>query len=158
MKYIAVAMGLCAFTYTGTAFAGPITEKLRSCLTIDDMTKERLDCYDAIVPPAPKPKPPPAKIITDCKFLKEEDERLKCFNRFLEMPQRPSATAVPRASAAVGGDIHSGFNARYSGTGSPAIVRPSIRPAYVRHGRGGCGSRGGAGYRLPNGRCAGRKH
>ena len=140
MKYVAVAMGLCAFTYTGTAFAGPITEKLRSCLTIDDMTKERLDCYDAIVPPAPKPKPPPAKIITDCKFLKEEDERLKCFNRFLEMPRQPSATIVPRASA------------------GPVIVRPSILPAYVRHGRGGCGSRGGAGYRLPNGRCAGRKH
>lgn len=104
------------------AIAGPITEKLGSCLTIEDMTKERLDCYDFVVPPAPKPKPPPAKIITDCKFLKEEDERLKCFNRFLEMPQRPSTTVVPRGQV-------------------PAIVPPSIRRVYVRHGRGGCGSR-----------------
>jgi hypothetical protein len=138
VRFIATAMGFCAFA--GIAVAGPITEKLRSCLTIEDMTKERLDCYDSIVPPAPKPKPPPAKIITDCKFLKEEDQRLKCFNRFLEMPQRPSTTVVPLASPA------------------PAMVRSSIRPVYVRHGRGGCGSRGGAGYRLPNGRCAGRKH
>jgi hypothetical protein len=32
----------------------------------------------------------------------------------------------------------------------------STRTHYVRRGRGGCGSRGGAGYRLPNGRCASR--
>jgi len=32
--------GLCSI-----ASAGPITEKLRTCLVIDDMTKERLECY-----------------------------------------------------------------------------------------------------------------
>jgi hypothetical protein len=58
----------------------------------------------------------------------------------LEMPRRPTATAMPSASTAA------------------TIVPRIVRPAYVRHGRGGCGSRGGAGYRLPNGRCAGRKH
>jgi hypothetical protein len=73
-------MGLCAFAYTGSAVAGPITEKLRACLSIEDMTKERLDCYDGVVPPDPKPKPPAAKVVADCKFLKEEDERLGCLN------------------------------------------------------------------------------
>jgi hypothetical protein len=137
-----VALGLCAFACTGAAIAGPITEKLRACLSIEDVTKVRLDCYDAIVPPTPKPKPPPAKIITDCKFLREEDERLRCFNRFLEMPMRHGAApVVPRASVLP----------------APPAVR-SVRPTYIRHGRGGCGSRGGAGYRLPSGRCASRRH
>jgi hypothetical protein len=61
-------------------------DKLRSCLTIEDGSKERLDCYDGIIPPNPKPKPPVAKAVADCKFLKEEDERLGCFNRFLVQP------------------------------------------------------------------------
>src|SRR5665647_141450 len=61
-------------------------DKLRGCLTIEDASKERLDCYDGIVPPDPKPKPPLAKVVADCKFLKEEDERLSCFNRFLVQP------------------------------------------------------------------------
>jgi hypothetical protein len=61
-------------------------DKLRSCLTIEDGSKERLDCYDGIIPPDPKPKPPVAKAVADCKFLKEEDERLGCFNRFVAKP------------------------------------------------------------------------
>jgi hypothetical protein len=61
-------------------------DKLRGCLTIEDGSKERLDCYDDVVPPDPKPKPPAAKVVADCKFLKEEDERLGCFNRFLVKP------------------------------------------------------------------------
>jgi hypothetical protein len=61
-------------------------DKLRGCLTIEDGSKERLDCYDGVVPPDPKPKPPAAKLVADCKFLKEEDERLGCFNRFLVKP------------------------------------------------------------------------
>jgi hypothetical protein len=36
-------------------------DKLRSCLTIEDGSKERLDCYDGIIPPDQKPKPPLAK-------------------------------------------------------------------------------------------------
>jgi hypothetical protein len=46
-------------------------DKLRKCLTIEDGSKERLDCYDGIIPPNPKPKPPVAKAVADCKFLKE---------------------------------------------------------------------------------------
>jgi hypothetical protein len=68
--------------------AGPaksLAEKLLACLEIDDETKDRLDCYDAAVPP----KPPKAKAgatngVMDCRYVKEEDERLKCFNGFAE--------------------------------------------------------------------------
>jgi hypothetical protein len=61
-----------------------IAEKLRTCLDIEDGTKGRLDCYDAIFPPKPNPKAPAAKAVADCRFTKEEDERLTCFNGFAE--------------------------------------------------------------------------
>ena len=61
-----------------------MAEKLQACLEIDDETKDRLDCYDAILPPKPKPKSSPANGVMDCRFVKEEDERLKCFNGFAE--------------------------------------------------------------------------
>ena len=73
-------------------------DKLRSCLTIEDGSKERLDCYDGIIPPNPKPKPPIAKAVADCKFLKEEDERLGCFNRFLVQPARPAPKAARKVA------------------------------------------------------------
>ena len=64
--------------------------KLQACLEIDDETKERLTCYDAIFPPKPKPKAPAAKGVNDCASFKEEDERLKCFNGFAEkIPKLP---------------------------------------------------------------------
>ena len=59
-----------------------IAAKLQACLEIDDGTKGRLDCYDAIFPPKPNPKAPAAKGVADCRFTKEEDERLTCFNGF----------------------------------------------------------------------------
>src|SRR4051812_948397 len=55
-----------------------IAARLQACLEIDDATKERLDCYDAVIAPAPKAKPPAAKGVMDCRALKEEDERLSC--------------------------------------------------------------------------------
>jgi hypothetical protein len=58
--------------------------KLQACLEMDDGTKERLNCYDAVIPPAPKPKAGAAKGVMDCRFVKEEDERLTCFNGFVE--------------------------------------------------------------------------
>jgi len=61
-----------------------IAEKLLACLDIDDETKDRLDCFDAIIPPKPKPKSAPANGVMDCRYVKEEDERLKCFNGFAE--------------------------------------------------------------------------
>jgi hypothetical protein len=68
----------------------PIAVKLQACLDIDDATKDRLLCYDGIFPPKPKPKAPVAKGVPDCRFIKEEDERLKCFNGFAE--QLPKAS------------------------------------------------------------------
>ena len=66
--------------------------RLQACLDIDDGTKERLNCYDAVIPPAPKPKAGKAKAVADCKFTKEEDERLACFNGFVEsMPKLPKS-------------------------------------------------------------------
>lgn len=64
--------------------------RLQSCLDLDDGTKDRLNCYDAVIPPAPKPKPAKAKGVADCRFFKEEDERLTCFNGFAEsIPKLP---------------------------------------------------------------------
>ena len=68
-----------------------IAVRLQACLEIDDATKERLNCYDAVIGPAPKPKPPAAKGVMDCRYLKEEDERLTCFNGFVEkLPKLPT--------------------------------------------------------------------
>ena len=69
--------------------AGPpksLAEKLLACLEIEDESKERLDCYDAAIPPTkpPKAKAGAANGVMDCRFVKEEDERLKCFNGFAE--------------------------------------------------------------------------
>jgi hypothetical protein len=67
-----------------------IAVRLQACLEIDDETKDRLNCYDAIFPPKPNPKAPAAKAVTDCHFVKEEDERLSCFNGFAErIPKLP---------------------------------------------------------------------
>jgi hypothetical protein len=64
--------------------------KLQACLEIDDATKERLNCYDAIFPPKPNPKAPAAKAVADCHVIKEEDDRLTCFNGFAEkIPKLP---------------------------------------------------------------------
>jgi hypothetical protein len=72
-----------------------VAVRLQECLDIDDGTKERLNCYDAVIPPAPKPKTSKdaaAKAVGDCKFTKEEDERLTCFNGFVEsMPKLPKS-------------------------------------------------------------------
>jgi hypothetical protein len=70
----------------------PVAVRLQACLDIDDQTKERLNCYDAVVPPKPNPKAPAAKGVLDCKLTKEEDERLNCYNGFVEsMPKLPKS-------------------------------------------------------------------
>jgi hypothetical protein len=61
-----------------------IAKRLQACLQIDDGSKGRLDCYDAVFAPKPNPKAPAAKGVADCRFKKEEDERLTCFNGFAE--------------------------------------------------------------------------
>jgi hypothetical protein len=75
-----------------------VAAKLQACLEIDDATKERLNCYDAVIPPKPKAKgnpkadakAPPPKAVTECSAIKEEDERLTCFNGFVEKLPKPS--------------------------------------------------------------------
>jgi hypothetical protein len=68
--------------------AGPknqsVAKKLQACLEIDDGTKGRLECDDAIFPPKPNPKAPAAKGVADCHLIKEEDDRLNCYNGFAE--------------------------------------------------------------------------
>ena len=69
-----------------------MAQKLQACLEHDDGTKERLDCYDAVITPKPNPKAKvPAKSVTECNGFKDEEERLTCFNGFAEkLPKLPS--------------------------------------------------------------------
>jgi hypothetical protein len=62
----------------------PVAKQLQACLETEDGTKGRLDCYDAVFQPKPNPKAPAAKGVADCRFKKEEDERLTCYNGFAE--------------------------------------------------------------------------
>jgi hypothetical protein len=66
--------------------------RLQACLDIDDGTKDRLNCYDGVIPPKPNPKAKaPAKAVTECNAFKDEEERLTCFNGFVEkLPKLPS--------------------------------------------------------------------
>jgi hypothetical protein len=71
---------------------GSIAVRLQSCQDLDDGTKERLNCYDEVIAPAPKPKAGAAKTVMECKFTKEEDERLACYNGFVDsMPKLPKS-------------------------------------------------------------------
>ena len=77
-------------------------ETLRSCLSVEDQTKERLDCYDDKIKPTPKQVSAPAKTVEDCRFLKEEDERLNCFNRFVNPPPKKNTAQQKLKKPAAG--------------------------------------------------------
>ena len=64
-------------------------QKMKDCLLIDDGYKERLDCYDAVIAPEPKSDAKKAKVASDCRFQKEQDQRLACFNGFVDPKKRP---------------------------------------------------------------------
>jgi hypothetical protein len=71
---------------------GSIAVRLQACQDIEDGTKGRLDCYDEVLKPQPKPKATAAKTVMECKFTKEEDERLTCYNGFVDMmPKLPKS-------------------------------------------------------------------
>ena len=73
-----------------TAPKGSIAVRLQACQDIEDGTKGRLDCYDGVIKPEPNPKAPAPKTVMQCKFTKEEDERLNCYNGFVDsMPKLP---------------------------------------------------------------------
>ncbi len=52
-------------------------QKIKDCLLIEDGYKERLECYDAVIKPEPRPSPKKATVVAECRFLKEEDQRLE---------------------------------------------------------------------------------
>ena len=64
--------------------------KFQMCLAIQDGTKERLECFDRIVPPQPRKVTKVPISILECRFPKEEDERLRCYNRFVKAPFQPN--------------------------------------------------------------------
>jgi len=96
MKALYILLAVAATCLPTIAMAQISRETLRTCLDIEDQTKERLECYDNKIKPAPKQVSAPAKTVQDCRFLKEEDERLKCFNRFVNSASKPP----PKKSAA----------------------------------------------------------
>lgn len=92
IRGLLIVLGL-SFGFAAFAQTAAQKTKMKDCLMEDDMTKERLNCFDAIVAPEPdaakaKKKARSAK---DCRYLKEEDERLICFNKFTEAkPKKPA--------------------------------------------------------------------
>jgi hypothetical protein len=90
---LVVVAGLLLPTF---AMAQVSSQALRTCLEIEDQSKERLNCYDAKMKPAPKQVSAPAKTVNDCRFLKEEDDRLNCFNRFVNASSKKSTTQQKR--------------------------------------------------------------
>jgi hypothetical protein len=123
-RCVTAVLLVCIFA-TGT-FAQSVTERLRSCLAIEDGTKARLDCYDAIVPPS----------IEDCRLVKPEDQRITCFNRFLEL--------LPVKPAPVISTVQS----------KPATVRQLSTETKRSRGSKDCSLPGL--HRLPNGNCTSR--
>jgi len=69
---------------------------LRTCLKIEDQSKERLNCYDQKIAPEAKQTSSRAKTVRDCRFVKEEDERLECFNRFVSPPPKKNTAEQKR--------------------------------------------------------------
>jgi hypothetical protein len=118
-----VAVVALVSSFATAAIAQSVTERLRGCLTIEDMTKARLDCYDTIVPP----------VIEDCRLIKQEDQRLNCFNRFLELPVKPATPEV-----------------------APVTSKPAVSKAHpsVKKSKG-CSAPGLR--RLPDGKCTSHK-
>ena len=102
MKALYVLLAAALMYFPTLAMAQVSLETLRSCLAIEDQTKERLDCYDEQIKPAPKQVSAPAKTVQDCRFVKEEDERLNCFNRFVNPPTKKNTSQQKLKKPAAG--------------------------------------------------------
>jgi hypothetical protein len=95
---ISAAALLAAMTWPAASHAQTaMMTKMKDCLLIEDGYKERLDCYDAAIPPAPKANAPKAKTVAECRFLKEEDQRLSCYNGFIDKKAPPAPAKKPPA-------------------------------------------------------------
>jgi hypothetical protein len=88
MKALYILAAVAGIYFPTSAVAQVPLQTLRTGLEIEDQSKERLDCYDEKVAPAPKQVSAPAKKVQDCHFVKEEDERLNCFNKFVNPPPK----------------------------------------------------------------------
>jgi hypothetical protein len=96
-KSILIAI-LAAMTWPAISHAQTaMMTKMKDCLLIEDGYKERLDCYDAVIPREPKANAPKAKTVAECRFLKEEDQRLSCYNGFVAKTTPPAAAKKPPA-------------------------------------------------------------
>ena len=102
MRALYISLAVAGLYLPTFAVAQISRETLRSCLDVEDQTKERLDCYDDKIKPAPKQVSAPAKTVEDCRFLKEEDERLNCFNRFVNPPAKKSTAQQKLKKPAAG--------------------------------------------------------
>ena len=97
MKARCLMIALAVVYFPGVSTAQISISTLKSCLEIEDESKERLNCYDAKIAPEPKPVSGAARTVRDCRFLKEEDERLGCFNRFVNAsPKKKQQKQQPR--------------------------------------------------------------
>jgi hypothetical protein len=103
IRAFSLVIGLILSLSAASAQTAAQKTKMKDCLLEDDMTKERLNCFDAIIAPEPdaaKAKKK-AKTAKDCRFLKEEDERLICFNKFAETKaKQPARKKTPIAAPA----------------------------------------------------------
>lgn len=73
--------------------SAPITlERFRACLAFEDMTKERLDCYDSIVSPAPSDhiaiSAPGERIYIGRRFRNDTERLEKLFEFYTRMSVR----------------------------------------------------------------------
>ena len=90
MKTLAIAALFCASAAAAqTARPASLNEGLIACLRLPDGTRERLDCFDAVIAPLAKTKPT-SRDVADCRYYTEQDQRLACFNEF--------AQSIPRYS------------------------------------------------------------
>ncbi len=98
-----VALALAPMLAPLPAFAQ--TPDFSKCLFIEDMTKERLNCFDAIIRPEAIQvlQQSAPKSVYDCRYIREEDARLKCFNRFAAAASVPAPPkrAAPKPAAKI---------------------------------------------------------
>jgi hypothetical protein len=102
MKALCILVAVAEMYLPTFAMAQVSLETLRTCLEIEDQSKERLNCYDDNIKPTPKPVTAPAKTAQDCRFVKEEDERLNCFNRFVNPPPKKNTVQQKLRKPAAG--------------------------------------------------------
>ena len=71
------------------AAGASINDGLIACLSVPEGTRQRLDCFDAVIAPLAKTKPT-SRDVADCRYYTEQDQRLACFNDFAESIPRNS--------------------------------------------------------------------